>query len=93
MASRVDLPGYDPDVRTALVNGVELQMYADVLAKAPAEAELRAYYDNHRDKYAGIGVMRLRDLLVNTPPNETDTQRVERAARAVGELRAGSQAR
>ena len=86
----VDLPGYDPDVRTALVNGVELQMYADVLAKVPTEAELRAYYDNHRDKYASIGVMRLRDLLVNMPPSETDTQRMERAVRTVAELRAGA---
>jgi PPIC-type PPIASE domain len=86
----VDLPGYDPDVRTALVNGVELQMYADVLAKAPTEAELQAYYDHHRDKYASIGVMRLRDLLVNTPPNETDALRMARAVRVVAELRAGA---
>ena len=86
----VDLPGYDPDVRTALVNGVELQMYADVLAKAPTETELQTYYDNHRDKYASIGVMRLRDLLVNTPPNETDMQRMDRAVRAVAELRTGA---
>jgi hypothetical protein len=86
----VDLPGYDPDVRTALVNGVELQMYADVLAKEPTEAELQAYYDTHREKYASIGIMRLRDLMLNVPPDETDAQRSERSVRIVGELRKGA---
>jgi len=86
----VDLPGYDPEVRTALVNGVELQMYADVLAKEPTEAELEDYFDKHREKYASIGVMRLRDLMLNIPPTETDAQRSERAVRVVGELRRGA---
>jgi hypothetical protein len=87
----VDLPGYDPDVRTALVAGVELQMYADVLAKSPTEQELEAYYQKHRDRYASIGVMRVRDLMLNIVADETDSQRGERAARVVGELRRGAQ--
>lgn len=86
----VDLPGYDPDVRMALVAGVELQMYADVLAKSPADAELEAYYEKHRDKYSSIGIMRLRDLMLNITPEETDTQRSERAVRLVTELRHGA---
>jgi hypothetical protein len=86
----VDLPGYDPDVRTALVAGVELQMYADVLAKSPADAELEAYYQKHRDKYSSVGIMRLRDLMLNFTPGETDTQRSERAVRLVAELRGGA---
>jgi hypothetical protein len=86
----VDLPGYDPDVRTALVAGVELQMYADVLAKSPADTELEAYYRKHRDKYASVGIMRVRDLMLNFIPGETDAQRSERAMRLVMELRHGA---
>jgi hypothetical protein len=87
----VDLPGYDPDVRTALVAGVELQMYADVLAKSPTEQELEAYYQKHRDKYASIGIMRMRDLMLNIVADETDAQRTDRATRVVAELRKGAQ--
>jgi hypothetical protein len=86
----VDLPGYDPDVRTALVAGVELQMYADVLARSPTDAELEAYYQKHRDKYSSVGVLRLRDLMLNFMPGETDAQRSERAVRLVTELRQGA---
>lgn len=86
----VDLPGYDPDVRAALVNGVELQMYADVLAQQPTDAQLRAFYDQHRGNYAGIGVMRLRDLALNVLPEETDIERTQRAAAVVAALRHGA---
>jgi hypothetical protein len=86
----VDLPGYDPDVRVALVNGVELQMYADVLAREPAEDELKAYYQQHREKYASIGAMRLRDLLVSVRQDETDADRARRATSIVAELRHGA---
>lgn len=85
----VDLPGYDPEVRAALVNGVELQMYADVLAKQPTEDELRTYYQQHRDKYSSIGMMRLRDLVLNARPDESEEQRTRRALRVVTELRRG----
>ncbi len=86
----VDLPGYDPDVRLALVNGVELQMYADVLAKQPTEEELKAYYEAHRDKYSSIGVMQLRDLLFIARSGETDDQTRRRAQATVAALRQGA---
>src|SRR5271155_2950543 len=38
----IDLPSYDPDVRNALLAGVELEVTADVLAQQPTTAELRA---------------------------------------------------
>jgi hypothetical protein len=87
----VDLPGYDPEVRAALVNGVELQMYADVLAKQPTEEELKTYYQQHRDKYASIGVMRLRDLMLNVRSGESNDQLVQRAQIAITKLRQGAQ--
>ncbi len=62
----IDLPSYDPDVRNALVAGVELEVTADVLAQQPTPEELRAYYEQHKDKYSSEGVMQLRDLLFKT---------------------------
>src|ERR1700686_1168709 len=48
----IDLPSYDPDVRNALVAGVELEVTADVLARQPTPEEMHAYYDEHRDRYS-----------------------------------------
>jgi parvulin-like peptidyl-prolyl isomerase len=86
----VDLPGYDPDVRAALVTGVELQIYADVLAKQPTEEELKAYYEKNRDKYSSIGVMQLRDLVLSAKSNESSDEVLKAAQDAVAELRAGA---
>jgi len=80
----VDLPSFDPDVRTALVAGVELQLFADVLAQKPSDAELRSYYDAHRDKYIRDGEMRLRDLVAAvTPQRPPDAARRDAAAASV----------
>lgn len=59
-----DLASYDPEVRQALVNGVELQIYADVLARQPSDEQLKAYYIAHRGKYVRDGLMQMRDLVV-----------------------------
>ncbi|MGC1458969.1 MAG: peptidyl-prolyl cis-trans isomerase [Steroidobacteraceae bacterium] len=59
----VDLPSFDPEVRSALVAGVELQLFADVLAQKPTDAQLQAYYDAHRAKYIRDGEMQVRDLV------------------------------
>ncbi len=67
----IDLPSYDPDVRNALVAGVELEVTADVLAQQPSDAELRAFYDAHKERYSSEGVVRLRDLVAATRPPAT----------------------
>lgn len=85
----VDLPSYDPDVRAALVAGVELQIYADVLAKQPTEEELQAYYAQHRDKYSSIGIMQMRDLMLNAKPNQTADDTQKAAQYVVADLRKG----
>ena len=76
------LPSYDPDVRSALVAGVELEIFADVLAQKPTEADLKAFYDKHRDKYVRDGVMRLRDLVAHPSPSRSaaDSEAAARAA-------------
>ncbi len=60
----MDLPSYDPDVRNALVAGVELEVTAEVLAQQPTDEELRRYYEQHQDRYSSEGVMQLRDLVL-----------------------------
>jgi parvulin-like peptidyl-prolyl isomerase len=62
----VDLAASDPDVRSAMVAGVNLQVDAPVLASPPDEAALRAYYASHASHYAIDGSMDLRDLIAKT---------------------------
>jgi parvulin-like peptidyl-prolyl isomerase len=83
----IDLPSYDPDVRNALVAGVELEVTADVLAQQPTPEELRAYYDLHKDKYSSEGVMQLRDLVVKTDAAQPLAAAHATAAQAVAALR------
>lgn len=85
----VDLPSYDPSVRSALVAGVELQMFADVLASQPSEEELHAWYDQHRDQYSSIGIMQLRDLVPSPRSNEDEAAFKQRMQAAITALRAG----
>jgi parvulin-like peptidyl-prolyl isomerase len=60
----VDLAASDPDVRSAEVAGVNLQVDADVLAQQPTDADLHAYYEKHIAKYSSDGVMQVRDLVM-----------------------------
>lgn len=58
------VPNDDIDVRAALVTATEAMTAADVLAAQPSEAELRAYYAAHQQRYASEGTMVLRDSIV-----------------------------
>jgi hypothetical protein len=84
----IDLPSYDPDVRNALVAGVELEVTADVLAQQPTPEEMRAYYDTHKDKYSSEGVMQLRDLVVK-PETAHPAVAPPTATAAIAALRKG----
>jgi peptidyl-prolyl cis-trans isomerase D len=42
---------------------VELQLYADVLAQQPDNAQLQAFYNANKDRYMRDGTMQLRDLV------------------------------
>ncbi len=48
----VDLAATDPDVRAALVSGVNLQVDADIIAQQPTQEQLLAYYNQHIEKYS-----------------------------------------
>ena len=58
------LPGDDLDVRQALVGGAEAAVSQDAMTSRPSEAELRAWYDEHRGSYAGEGQMTVQDFLL-----------------------------
>jgi parvulin-like peptidyl-prolyl isomerase len=75
----IDLPSFDPDVRTAMVAGVELEISADVLAQQPTEQQLRDYYTAHISKYMSQGQLRLRDLVAK---GKSDAQQAVAALRA-----------
>ncbi len=85
----VDLASYDPDVRAALVNGVNLQVDADVLAAQPTEASLRDYFTKHQDKYSSAGVMRVVDLVSPITPTNPDAAAKAKADAASKAMMAG----
>jgi parvulin-like peptidyl-prolyl isomerase len=85
----IDLPSFDPDVRNAMVAGVELEITADVMAQQPTEVELRRYYEAHQGKYVGDGVLRMRDLVAKGGVVTTE-QLMASAQQAVAALRAGT---
>jgi hypothetical protein len=82
-----DLASYDPEVRQALVNGVELQIFADVLAQQPTDAELKDYYDKHLERYVRDGIMMLRDLVVPMEGSRTPGQAEQLAHEASAAFR------
>jgi parvulin-like peptidyl-prolyl isomerase len=84
----IDLPSYDPDVRSALVAGVELEVTAEVLAQQPTGEELRVYYEQHKDKYSSEGIMQLRDLLLSTDARSASAAHAA-ASKAAAEARRG----
>lgn len=84
----IDLPSYDPDVRSALVAGVELEVTADVLAQQPTMEELEQYYQAHKEKYSSEGVMQLRDLVVKSGANVKEA--LAAAKEAVSSMRGGA---
>lgn len=85
----IDLPSYDPDVRNALVAGVELEVTADVLAQQPTPQELRAFYESHMDQYSSEGVLRLRDLVLKTDGFPSPALARAKAGEAAAALRRG----
>lgn len=80
----IDLPSFDPEVRNALVAGVELEVTAGVLAEPPTPQELRTFYERHKDQYSSEGVMQLRDLLIkiSTTLSMVDARRLASEAAA-----------
>lgn len=59
----LDVASTDPDVRSALVNAVELEIAENAITSQPGEAALRRFFDTHQDRYVSEGTMRVKDLV------------------------------
>ena len=86
----IDLPSYDPDVRSALVAGVELEVAADVVAQQPTDEQLHAFYEANKSKYSSEGVLRLRDLVVTEDGTRDHKEALAAAKSAIMALRGGT---
>jgi hypothetical protein len=59
----LDVASTDPDVRSALVNAVELEIAENAITSQPSEAALRRFFETHQDRYVSEGIMRVKDLV------------------------------
>lgn len=59
----LDVASTDPEVRSALVNAVEMEIAENAITAQPSERVLRQFFESHQDRYVSEGVMRVRDLL------------------------------
>jgi parvulin-like peptidyl-prolyl isomerase len=59
----LDVAATDPEVRSALVNAVELEIAENAITSQPSEAALRQFFETHEDRYVSEGVMQVRDLV------------------------------
>ena len=84
-ALELDMPGTDPDTRSALVAAVEQQVVADVTTHQPSDEELQRYFEEHRSGYASEGLMTLHHMLLRPAPDA-----MAQALKAVAALRAGT---
>jgi parvulin-like peptidyl-prolyl isomerase len=93
-ALALGLPELDTNARTALVDGVNSQVSAPVVARRVSDAELRAYYDANKDKYESQGFMRLNDIVLRfggiEDADQSQDQAEADAAQAVYQLRSGA---
>ncbi len=78
----LDVASTDPDVRSAMVNAVELEIAADAITTQPSDAALVDYYKAHTEKYSREGLMTVHDYVF---PKDA----LDQARRAASDLRSG----
>jgi hypothetical protein len=90
----LDLPETTIEVRDTMAAAVNAQVVAPLLAIAPTDAELHAFYDTHRSKYTTGGTMMVHDLVLHfgryQDADQSLPQAEEDAAEAVYQLRSGA---
>jgi len=67
----LDVASADPDVRSALVNAVELEIAENAITSQPSEAALRQFFETHQDRYVSEGVMRVKDVVNGSDSGKT----------------------
>ncbi|MEJ0035799.1 MAG: peptidylprolyl isomerase [Gammaproteobacteria bacterium] len=92
-ALALDLPETTIDVRDIMTVAVNNQIAAQVLARTPTEADLRAFYEANLSRYTQRSDMTLVDLVLGVGgyqnADQTTAQALADAAEAVYQLRAG----
>lgn len=90
----LDLPETTTEVRTVMADAVTAQAAQPVQAEEPTEAQLRAYYNSHRDRYSSQGTMTVINLVLHVGgyqnADQTITQAQADAVEAVYQLRSGA---
>jgi len=81
-AMALDFEGTDPDVRAAMVAGVEQQVAANVTAAEPNDTVLKAFYEAHKPDYVTDGSMTAIDLIA-------PAAQIDKAQAAAKAIRAG----
>lgn len=79
----LDVASTDPEVRSAMVNSVELEIASDAITAQPTEPQLRTYYAAHRERYASEGIMSLRDFVFPTDQTAAAAEAAETLRSAV----------
>jgi len=77
----IDLPSRDPYVRQVLVSGVTLQIDVEISGQTPSDAQLRAHYSAHKEKYVRPGTMRLRHFVIPLDARQSTPQAMDAAQR------------
>jgi hypothetical protein len=90
----LDLPETSEEVRTTMGDAVDSQTAASTQAIQPTEAQLRGYYDAHRDRYTSQGSMTVLNLVLHVGGYQNADQTVAQAqadaVEAVYQLRSGA---
>ena len=90
----LNLPETTEEVRTTMADAVDAQAAAPGQAVQPTDAQLRAYYDAHRDRYSSQGTMTVQNLVLHVGgyqnADQTVTQAQADAVEAVYQLRSGA---
>jgi hypothetical protein len=93
-ALALDLPEQDSTLRTGLYDSLNAVVSATSLANRPTDAELRAFFNQHRQTYSTGGNMAVTDLVLHVGgyenTDQTTDQALADAAQAAYELRSGA---
>jgi len=90
----LNLPETIVEVRTAMADAVDAQAAAPLQAEQPTEAQLRAYYEAHKDRYSSQGTMTVLNLVLHVGGYQNADQTVSQAeadaVEAIYQLRSGA---
>jgi len=88
------LPETTIEVRTVMADAVDAQAAAPVRAQEPTEAQLQAFYQQHRSRYSTQGTMTVRNLVLHVGgyrnADQSTAQAEADAVEAVYQLRSGA---